>query len=358
MFKIKRQQAAGANCSAMEQRPFQKRVQLKNQRSRGNVLKKVFLCCVMFCVCIFVYAQNGYFMQDYVEYEMNKWLQKGEFEKTADWEQRVTEDSRRAKEAELRKEVEQIYIAEFSKTLPTCNVTLIAYNADDEVFLIKHNDGVWLLSVPDNEAQYFKNNWNSHIKTPLCAIINERIALVGMAFTTAYGKTYKCISKEALNSNIYELSPINQTPAKYNYAQPNISSTNSNNVVSQTEQHYYSNSNNFSTENFRKAKGLRNAGVTCFSVGMASWITGAGLLGSGKIVYDVLGNRYWYGYKSNYYAGIALSTIGGATTITGIIMWAVGQKRMNYDGYSLFENEKTQLNLAVGGNSMGVRLNF
>ena len=46
MSKIKRQQAAGAFCSAMEQRPFQKRVQLKNQRSRGNNLKGVFLILV------------------------------------------------------------------------------------------------------------------------------------------------------------------------------------------------------------------------------------------------------------------------------------------------------------------------
>jgi len=29
---------AGANCSAVEQRPFQKRVSPKNQRSRGNIL--------------------------------------------------------------------------------------------------------------------------------------------------------------------------------------------------------------------------------------------------------------------------------------------------------------------------------
>ena len=36
MSKVKRQQVAGAFCSAMEQRPFQKRVSPKNQRSRGN----------------------------------------------------------------------------------------------------------------------------------------------------------------------------------------------------------------------------------------------------------------------------------------------------------------------------------
>jgi len=45
MSKIKRQQATGANCSAMEQRPFQKRVSPKNQRSRNNKMK-IFLILV------------------------------------------------------------------------------------------------------------------------------------------------------------------------------------------------------------------------------------------------------------------------------------------------------------------------
>ena len=62
MFKTKKQQAAGAVCSAMEQRPFQKRVQLKNQRSRGNLLKMSVLFCFIFCNA-FVQAQD-YFVID------------------------------------------------------------------------------------------------------------------------------------------------------------------------------------------------------------------------------------------------------------------------------------------------------
>ena len=52
MFKIKRQQAAGANCSAMEQRPFQKRVQLKNQRSRRNFLTFCVIIPIFFSSCV------------------------------------------------------------------------------------------------------------------------------------------------------------------------------------------------------------------------------------------------------------------------------------------------------------------
>ena len=58
MSKIKRQQVAGANCSAMEQRPFQKRVSPKNQRSRGNLLKMIVLSCVMFCVSVGAWGQS------------------------------------------------------------------------------------------------------------------------------------------------------------------------------------------------------------------------------------------------------------------------------------------------------------
>ena len=42
-------------------------------------------------------------------------------------------------------------------------------------------------------------------------------------------------------------------------------------------------------------------------------------------------------------------------------MWAVGQtqmNRINQHGYSLFESEKMQLNLAISGNRMGLKLNF
>ena len=61
MFKIKRQQAAGANCSAMEQRPFQKRVQLKNQRSRNNFLIKwtketIFMFLITITTVVLLYG--------------------------------------------------------------------------------------------------------------------------------------------------------------------------------------------------------------------------------------------------------------------------------------------------------------
>ena len=126
----------------------------------------------------------SYFVLNYVEQEINKWAQRGEFERTSDWEQRVNEDSRKAKSAELFKDAERVYITEHSKNMPVGNITLGAYNADIEVFII-NNDlyGDWLAAVPIHEAPDFRNNWNNILKTPQWVISNDRIAFAGYKFS-------------------------------------------------------------------------------------------------------------------------------------------------------------------------------
>ena len=123
------------------------------------------------------------FALNYVEQEMNKWAQKGEFERTADWQQRVNEDSRKAKKVELFNAAEQVYIAEQSKNMPVGNITLGAYNADIEVYLI-NNDlyGDWLAPVPIQEAPDFRDNWNNILKTPQWVISNDQLAFAGYKF--------------------------------------------------------------------------------------------------------------------------------------------------------------------------------
>ena len=128
----------------------------------------------------------SYFSKNYVAKELNQWLQKGEFERTDDWQQRISETNRNAKEAELRKDVGQAYIAERSKTMPAGNITLGAYDADKEMFLIKNNiHGDWHAPVPVEEAPGFKNNWSSLVKTPQWVIRNDKMAFAGYIFEPA-----------------------------------------------------------------------------------------------------------------------------------------------------------------------------
>lgn len=114
----------------------------------------------------------------------------------------------------------------------------------------------------------------------------------------------------------------------------------------------------------RNAKVLRNTGVSFFTIGMAfTFAIGLPLYLTSYDYYYYYDYDYYYDYGQEI-AGIVFYSIGSAMTIPGIVMWAVGQSRMNHirrlnpNGFSLFENEKLQLNVAVGGNSMGLKLNF
>ena len=128
----------------------------------------------------------------------------------------------------------------------------------------------------------------------------------------------------------------------------------------------------YTQNDLKNAKDLRNAGVTLFSTGMAfTFPIGLTLLFVPSYRYYEQYDPYTgrpYTYRERNYAqsqaGLAFICMGPPITVAGIVMWAVGQYRMdmirriNPNGFSLFENEKVQLNLAAGGNYMGLKLNF
>ena len=118
----------------------------------------------------------------------------------------------------------------------------------------------------------------------------------------------------------------------------------------------------YTQSDLKSAKALRNAGVALFSTGMAfTFAIGIPLYFTSWNYDYYYYNRYNYGQAI---AGIVFYSVGSSIIIPGIVMWAVGQTRMNRinrfnpNGFSLFESEKVQFNLAVSGNSMGLKLNF
>ncbi|MCL2511404.1 MAG: WG repeat-containing protein [Bacteroidales bacterium] len=138
------------------------------------------------------------FAKNHIEQKINIWQQKGEFEKTTDWQQRVNETTRKAKVAELLKDAEKEYIATRSYS-SMGNMTLGVYDADNETYRItnsKHGD--WLVPVPINEAQTFKNDWDNLKKTPQYVINDDQLAIAEMTFTAPTGKTYKYSNQASL----------------------------------------------------------------------------------------------------------------------------------------------------------------
>lgn len=136
------------------------------------------------------------YLKYHIEQEINKWQQKGEFEPTIKWRERVNETSRKQKIDELtikyREEYEkniltykklytelaEEYKRKYNKyrdeyyTLKSHskkenfkknNFILMTYDADNQSFMIKsdNNQGDILISVPLEEAPSFKQNWNT-----------------------------------------------------------------------------------------------------------------------------------------------------------------------------------------------------
>ena len=149
------------------------------------------------------------YAKDYVTPIINEWQKKGEFEKVADYEARVMGENRLKKIEELTKEAEQLFFKEYEKLEPLKNMTLGAYDADNEVFAI-HSAvfGQLLLPVSIAEGETFKKNFASMVKlNPEYFIQNDKIALRSLVFTNPKtNESYKYSNNAGLNYTQYEIN--------------------------------------------------------------------------------------------------------------------------------------------------------
>ena len=156
----------------------------------------------------------SYFAKNYVESKINIWQQKGEYEPTADWKKRVNDDTRMIKANEFYVEAKKVYTAERSKNFNVGNMSIHGdYDADNHVYLIKNSiHGDWLVPVPIIEAPNFRKSWDNIRKTPQYDVINDKLAITEMYFTTSEGKTYKYSNQDSLNYTVtnidYNFAPI------------------------------------------------------------------------------------------------------------------------------------------------------
>jgi len=149
------------------------------------------------------------YAQNYVTPRINAWQKKGEFEKLADYQTRVTGESRLEKIAGFTKEAEKLFITEHSKMGHTRNMTLEMYDSENEVFSIRSEKfGQLLLPVPISEGQSFKDNFATVVKSDAEYFIkDDQIALSSLTFTnSATGKSYKYSNVAGLNYSRYEIN--------------------------------------------------------------------------------------------------------------------------------------------------------
>ncbi len=136
----------------------------------------------------------GSYSSEYVTSRLNKWSQKGEFERQSDYLQRVNENTIREKYDELSKECAREYLRLYTSSLRINDLRLQPYDTENETFMIESDYGPMLLRVPmkNNEAESFKSAWNQiHFQSPTFFINPEGEVRIGsMNFTTPQGKTY------------------------------------------------------------------------------------------------------------------------------------------------------------------------
>lgn len=158
------------------------------------------------------------YAKSYVEKEINQWQQKDEFEKLADWQQRVNETTRNQKIRQLTAQCEKQYIDKYSAKVKP-NVTLGQYDAENEVFLLTDSKfGNMLVSVPIAEGRNFKQGWATAKFTPKYFIENDVLALKSLdIYMPSLNKHYTYSNQASLKYELaqvdYNFNPIDIAPA-------------------------------------------------------------------------------------------------------------------------------------------------
>ena len=176
------------------------------------------------------YIANSFsaFANQHIEARINQWQRRGEFERLADWEQRVSENNRRAKALELLREAEQIFIEERSHNFLT-GATLGAYNPDSEKFLLQTSlHGTLQVPVSIDEGQNFRNNWNSLLRMPHFVIHNDRLAFSGVTFIATDGTInyYNFSNPVEINISEYGIAALQNEPDRNISIAANVATVN------------------------------------------------------------------------------------------------------------------------------------
>jgi len=172
------------------------------------------------------------YAKSYVQAKINEWQQKGEYEKTVDWQLRVNETTRNEQISRLLKEAEDWFCTLKQKEL---DLTLGKYDADNEVYLVVSPAyGNLLVPVPYNDAQSFKTEWNNATKIPKFFIENDKIEIAEIRFETP-DKIYTYSNKASLNYSIanidYNFAPIDLNIPASSTSQKGNQNINTSNVV-------------------------------------------------------------------------------------------------------------------------------
>lgn len=139
-----------------------------------------------------------------------QWQRKKEYETTAQWRVRVTEETRNAKIQQLLDEARQEYLSIFSPRKLRANIG--AYDADYNIFPITvEGMSTFYVRVPLDEAEAFKQRFASVKLEPVYGIVDDKVGVLSCTFETASRQQYftaETYENDATSDMALGLSPI------------------------------------------------------------------------------------------------------------------------------------------------------
>lgn len=140
----------------------------------------------------------------YVRDQLKDWMKRGEFEKTEDYEKRVSKENVRKEQERLSNIIADKYLKTYANQLAISELKLQPYDVDNETYAVNSEFGTVVVNVPlkNREAEIFKNNWDEvQIRNPKFFIKHDNIAIESISFITPDGKEY---AYNAADRNQYE----------------------------------------------------------------------------------------------------------------------------------------------------------
>lgn len=139
------------------------------------------------------------FNKTYIDKQLKKWQEKGEFEKTSDWQIRVNEETTKKKIELFNEDAIDAYAEYLHIRLYFCamgaTLKLGSYDADREIYtIISKHFGDIPLSVPLSEAESFRGSFCGSRYDPQNVyyfILNDKLALATATFRGNNDKKYK-----------------------------------------------------------------------------------------------------------------------------------------------------------------------
>ena len=132
-------------------------IPLKHPMTSGTCTNSSFT--VKFNVSCSTFSSS---IKNYVEEKINEWQKKDEFEKLAQYQLRVTKNTRNQQINLYQKEAIDLFKQEAIASFDTSKIELQKYDSENETFLLKFSDTEsFLLPVPINSAKYFRDTYNS-----------------------------------------------------------------------------------------------------------------------------------------------------------------------------------------------------